>query len=601
MTPLAGRGTAISLAVVDGPYDAYSLSSVLTRPVADLGQSQCGSDPKGGCDHGTFIIGLLGARADASVPGICPDCKLLHVPLFADQDSPLASTIELAEAILAAIKAGSSIINLSLAIEGSDNYGCRELSMALDQAMASDVLVLAALGNESRVASGGLLSHPVTIPVVAVDAARRPLFASDFGPAVILRGIAALGSNILGYAPGGAMTTMSGTSVATAVASGTIAELWSRRPNATGSEVRAAILGLRPRDGPIPPILDPVAILALLDQFNTENIIIGRAIEDDHVSFLARYGGTSMNNANNNMNAANRVGERVSPQERTVGPASGSQSCSCGAPNGGCTCSKAGSSPQRFVYVLGSLDIRFPDQSIADELQAVANQKRLKLGSTLPLRLWYSKVLEGQEGRYVARLVSWILKVEGYPAYYLTLPDMADLDTLIKCLGQPEDDLDLVVGYSSLVPTELCPGVSAPTLAVNRVSSFDKGMLKGWLKAKTKATGPETTSGDAERLFQILVQSADNFGDTDQWRALNFLAVRYKPLYERYAEMVENGYVLDSVKVSNSRLWREKQVVDPVFTFIDTKTGVARKYFVRLDVSYLFPLVATHITEYFDR
>jgi hypothetical protein len=126
-------------------------------------------------------------------------------------------------------------------------------------------------------------------------------------------------------------------------------------------------------------------------------------------------------------------------------------------------------------------------------------------------------------------------------------------------------------------------------------------VLKGWLKAKTKATGPETTSGDAERLFQILVQSADNFGDTDQWRALNFLAVRYKPLYERYAEMVENGYVLDSVKVSNSRLWRERQVVDPVVTFIDTKNNVSMKYFVRVDVSYLFPLIANHRTEYFDR
>jgi PatG Domain len=158
-------------------------------------------------------------------------------------------------------------------------------------------------------------------------------------------------------------------------------------------------------------------------------------------------------------------------------------------------CSKDSSSPQSFVYVLGSVDIRFPDQSIADELQAVADQKRLKLGSALPLRSWYSKVLEGQQGRYVARLVSWILKVEGYPAYYLTLPDMADLDMLIKCLGQPEDDLDLVVGYSYLVPTELCPGVSAPVLAVNRVSSFDKRCAEGLAQSKNESYRPRDHIG----------------------------------------------------------------------------------------------------------
>jgi hypothetical protein len=184
---------------------------------------------------------------------------------------------------------------------------------------------------------------------------------------------------------------------------------------------------------------------------------------------------------------------------------------------------------------------------------------------TAPLRSWYSEALEGPEGRYVARLVSWILKVEGYPAYYLTLRDMADLDALIKCLSRPEDDLDLIVGSTSLAPSEICPGVYAPVVAVDRISSFDKRTLRDWLKPKTKASpksaNAETIAADAGRSFHILFQSADNFGDTDQWRALNFLTVRYKPLYERYAEMLEEGYTLESVKVMTSRLWREKQIV----------------------------------------
>jgi hypothetical protein len=85
-----------------------------------------------------------------------------------------------------------------------------------------------------------------------------------------------------------------------------------------------------------PQFLDPVAILALLDQFNTEIITIGRTIGEDHASLLARYGETSMNSANNKITTVNNVNERFFPQQRTVAPASGSQGCSCGAPNGGC-------------------------------------------------------------------------------------------------------------------------------------------------------------------------------------------------------------------------------------------------------------------------
>ena len=102
-------------------------------------------------------------------------------------------------------------------------------------------------------------------------------------------------------------------------------------------------------------------------------------------------------------------------------------------------------------------------------------------------------------------------------------------------------------------------------------------------------------------MFRKLVQSADNFGDTDEWRALNFLAVRYRPLYQRYYQMVGAGYMLESVKVTTSRLSRERHIVDPVFAFRHRQTRDVQKYFVRVDVSYLFPVIVHHIAKYFDR
>ena len=96
------------------------------------------------------------------------------------------------------------------------------LRAALDFAEASGALVLVAAGNQGRLAMGQLLSHPAVIPVVAADASQRLLPESNFGPAISRLGVAALG-RMPGYAPGGGTTVMSGTSVATAVATGILA------------------------------------------------------------------------------------------------------------------------------------------------------------------------------------------------------------------------------------------------------------------------------------------------------------------------------------------------------------------------------------------
>jgi hypothetical protein len=264
--------------------------------------------------------------------------------------------------------------------------------------------------------------------------------------------------------------------------------------------------------------------------------------------------------------------------------------------------------------VLGSVDIRFPNQSVSEELQDVArmlahkpngDRSLTEPGPREHLRTWYSRVLLNPEARYVARQVCWILSVEKQSAYYLVLRDLHDLDDLIRSLAHSEDDLDLVVGSSSMIPVDTCPGIAAPILAVDQLSSFDKEHLTKWVKPSSKALKPPSKARPSGKtgpeLFAKLVQSADNFGDTDDWRALNYLAVNYQPLYEQYAVMARDGWTLDSVKVIPSRLGREKRIVDPVFSFRHLNTGLVQKYFVRVDVSHLFPMMVNTIAEYFDR
>jgi len=674
--------SALRVAVIDGPFDAAALSGVLAKMPIGRGDQSCGATPNRACSHGTFVMGLLGARGSAPIAGLCPNCELLHVPLFVDEDSPQASVGDLARAISLAVRGGARLINLSLAILGDDGKHHGQLTKALDDAEARGSVVVVAAGNQGRLAMGQILSHPVAIPVVAVDAAGALLPESNFGPSISRRGVAAFGHEVHGYAPGGEFTTMSGTSVATAVATGVLAQAWMAHPEMDGREIRVAIARLMPRGGVIPPLITRDALLAALDR-NRAPMTDAQAFTQHKkpVSYVKLQGETMMNEDNTPQRTFNRNSGLAGLSGSMVGPAQAVGGCACGGAPGACACgdglrwpncANAPSSESNFVYVLGTVDVCVPDQSIADELQRIGDtigviqgenpytlegDKKIAKPYTFEyieydidpkedLRSWCYRILthepHARELRYIARQLKWVLRVEGMPAYYLCLTDSNDFDDLIKLLCEPKPqrllhadsqgahssskskpkpnwphletereghDLCLFVGTSSLVPTETCPGVTAPILSVAYMRAFEEKELSSWIETSSgKAPKPTTkprafsTSGQHKPVdfFRRIVQSADNYGDTDEWRALNYLAVQYKQLYRCYADMLEDNYALDSISVRRSRLWGNKRVVDPVFAF-RSKDGVVEKYFVRVDVTHLFPTIVNHLSEYFDR
>jgi Subtilase family/PatG C-terminal len=636
--------SALAVAIIDGPYDAAALSGILSQAPVNLGHANCAIAPSSACNHGTFVMGLLGARRDALIPGLCPDCRLLHVPLFVDENAPSASVVELASAIGAAVAAGARLINLSLAILEEDSQSDPRLAAALDHAEASGAVVLVAAGNQGRLAMGQLLSHPATIPVVAVDRAYRPLRDSNFGPLISRRGVSASGYQVLGYAPGGGTTVMSGTSVATAVATGNLAQLWSERSYADCDDIRAAVVRLGLREGSIPPILDRETLSASLDHKNKATIVAPLPAKVAGANCVSLQGEMSMKDGNGQPILAPRGVGGDATSGAVVTPANGPGGCACRAPGGVCTCGSGASSPGRFIYVLGTVDIKFPDQAISEELEAVARSTPnfAVQGPYESLRhyCWRVLNLKTPDGRilarHVARQVCWVLKVEKQDAYYLSLRDFDDFTDLISCLKRPEsgdyrvgddgnapphrqnrrsgdgggspppqyprqEDLDLFVGSSSLVPVETCPGVAAPVLAVERLSSITKDALLDSFRHAI-AGGPRVQNASAlfDELFETLVRSADNFGEEDRWRALNYLAVQYMPIYRKYAQLASD-HDLVSVDVVPSRLSRERRLLDPVFAFRHKTTGVVQKFYVRMDLSHLFPMVANPLAEYIDR
>lgn len=607
---------AVSVAVIDGPYDAATLSEILARSPINLGNSSCGVVPNGACNHGTFVMGILGARSDASVPGLCPGCQILHFPLFMDELAPWASVGELANAISVAVEAGARLINLSLAILGDEAQSDRRLAAALDYAEVSGAVLLVAAGNQGRLAMGQLLSHPVTIPVVAVDAAHRLLPACNFGPTISRRGIAALGQHVVGYAPGGGTAVMSGTSVATAVATGTVADLWAARPSADGDQVRAALARLTRRDGPVPPELDRDSILSALDQTCAATVAAASLAGHGKTNHVSLKGETTMDVGNGLPRSSNTGPGPAANSGHAVVLADGSPGCTCGGLGGGCTCNGTRGGGSGFVYTIGTIEADYPSVAIEREIQALAHTllpASWQPNTAVPTkptedRSWQHAVLTANRDmtRYIARQLIWRLTVEDYPAFVLRLRDPRDFDLLVDSLGRSKYPKPDGGDGETKAGSKRKAKRSVP-------SDFPIGPPQD-LDVVVGVTGSQTRAGLevlVDQIFQIrprqlapggleiFAQLSDNYGLTDEDRAYNFLAARYTITPEDLDEIKELG--LRSVPIISSRLsGNTGRVVRVIFTMRNAH-AVEKKYFVRVDVSDRFPFIVTPWQEYLER
>jgi len=82
---------------------------------------------------------------------------------------------------------------------------------------------------------------------------------------------------------------------------------------------------------------------------------------------------------------------------------------------------------------------------------------------------------------------------------------------------------------------------------------------------------------------------------------LNYLAVRYPAIYANAAEAFARNASLTAVDVLLSPLSRARKILDVIFSYTNRNTDVTEKFFVRVDVTELFPFLVTKLSPYYDR
>jgi hypothetical protein len=253
-----------------------------------------------------------------------------------------------------------------------------------------------------------------------------------------------------------------------------------------------------------------------------------------------------------------------------------------------------------YVYAMGRIEPRFPSIAVEKQFAQASGQADT---AGLTDRQTLRSVLAAPENRYLVRMLCWVLVIEGLEAYVLVPRDPTDRALLLDSLRETPrpGDVDLVIGVRGpLAPPEMCNGLTVPMVAFDQIFSFDVEALVGELTPPAKISARDFAAS-SEELFAVLKQLAENHGATNEHRALNYLAVRYPALYALTAEAFAKDSSLTSVDVRQSLLAGPRDIVDVVFRYTNRQTDVTESYFVRVDVTELFPFLVSGLARYFDR
>jgi thermitase len=211
-------GAGVKVAVLDtGVTDHEDLVGI---KITHLDFVQDGKPYDG---HGTAMTGLI-AGNDSENGGVSPKSEILDYRVANAEG--VGNVATLAEAIIKAVDDGARVLNISLGTTAES----RMLARAVEYAIAKNVVVVAAAGNEQASQLAYPAAYEGVISVAAIDANGRQAYFSNSGEGLF---IAAPGVGIISPYNDNKTVIGSGTSQAAAIVSGAVSALLSRNYQAS--------------------------------------------------------------------------------------------------------------------------------------------------------------------------------------------------------------------------------------------------------------------------------------------------------------------------------------------------------------------------------
>lgn len=259
------RGKGVTVAVVDSGVSATHPQ--LRGAVTGGDNVLDGSSPTQDCvGHGTLVAGIIAGRGapGARFSGVAPDARIVPVKTLDNVERAEGAEDQIARGIQAAISQGADVINVSAA----SNTDSPRLRRAVKEALARDIVVVAAAGNDEQ--RNGAPMYPAAYDgVLTVTAVTRNGSLADFSVPQRYIEVAAPGDEIVGPAPvgDGYLTGARGTSFAAPYVAGVAALVRAYHPDLKAADVvrRIAVTADAPTTESGYGVVDPYrAVTAVL-------------------------------------------------------------------------------------------------------------------------------------------------------------------------------------------------------------------------------------------------------------------------------------------------------------------------------------------------
>jgi len=277
-----------------------------------------------------------------------------------------------------------------------------------------------------------------------------------------------------------------------------------------------------------------------------------------------------------------------------------------------------GPAPRDYVYVNGYVKAEFDNLGLEKEFERNLASSNGEGKSDLFMpedkhyalknKHWFSdrdsclfKQLSHPKNHYIARQMKWSLVNSYGDNIYLLEAKNLHLSSLINALKPQSSEPDTAMPVSIIGSYQVKGNEALPQIEIQKLATITPSNL-------VQKIHKEHAGFNDKKLKSVItdiLSLADNNGDTDQDRALNYALSHNLDLYMGAYELIYNHSDREIAQLNNvtvlTEIAGERKIAKVVFDFQNVQSSVGQHWYCAIDVTHEYPFLLTSFKRYLPR
>lgn len=277
-----------------------------------------------------------------------------------------------------------------------------------------------------------------------------------------------------------------------------------------------------------------------------------------------------------------------------------------------------GSAARDYVFVNGYVKAEFDNLGLEKEFERnlVSSHENgdnhlfmpENRSDVLKDKNWYcdkenclSKQLSHPKNHYIARQMKWSLVNHYGDNIYLLEVNNLHLASLIKALEPQSSEPAFFMPVSILGYYQVEGNESLPRIKIQKIGRLTPSDLVQKIHKQHAGFNDKKL----KLVITDILSLADNSGDTDQDRALNYALSHNLDLYMGAYELIYNHSDREVAQLNNvsviTDIAGERKIAKVVFDFQNVESSVGQHWYCAIDVTHEYPFLLTSFKRYLPR